>query len=304
MAGAIGLLCMLAVRDASASACPPTAIVEGSSAIAASVRAILRGHGVAVDPGRCVDGLGVRASLLGQPGSRSYRLHIEDPFGRTSDRHVSDAETAASLIESWTLPAEDDHTSSPPRSSATRQATVEVVPSSVRGPPVQWRLAGALEVAAGSDNSLWYGGALTACGPIAALCVGGRVRFAHDDSVLGPDRDITRSATEFLVLAALPFARRNVTVTPMLGLGGGWTRTSAPRPEPDVVTAPSDDLSMRVEAAVGAGLALTPRVSLVGELSASRGWSMASAVRADGRGPVVNVPSGYLRAAFACQYSP
>ena len=91
----------------------------------------------------------------------------------------------------------------------------------------------------------------------------------------------------------------------MLGLGAGWIHTGAARPEVDANTTPSDDLGLRVEAAASAGLAVSAHVSLVGEVGAAWGESIASTRREDGGGtPTVAVPRAYLRAAIACQYSP
>jgi hypothetical protein len=302
-AGVIGLSWGLALGGARAADCPPVAIVRGPSEIVASIRAILRAHEVATAVGSCPDHL-VRVTLFMEPGSRSYVLHIEDPFGRTSERRIGDAETAASLIESWALPAADDLPAPPPRPTALRRTAEAQMPSPAPIDASRWRLAGALEVAGGSDDSLWYGAALTGCRSLAALCVGGRLRVARDDSLVGPDRDVGRSATELLMLAALPLAGRVFTLTPMVGVGAGWIHSATARPEGEVATPSSDDLGVRVEVAASAGLALGPHLSLVGEIGASRGWSLASTRREVAGGAAVNLPAGYVRAAVACQYAP
>ena len=108
-----------------------------------------------------------------------------------------------------------------------------------------------------------------------------------------------RSATELLALAAFPISWGGLTLTPRLGLGAGWVHTGRP-PEGDVETARSNDLGLRLEVAGSVGLAMTAHASFVGEVSASRGWSMAH--RAD-PGRSVNVPAGYLRAGLAFQYA-
>jgi hypothetical protein len=302
-AGVIGLLGVLAIGGARAAVCPPVAIVRSPSEIGESVRVILRAHGVATAPGACPD-QGVHVTLFAQPGSRGYLLHIEDAFGRTSDRRVNDAETAASLIESWALPDAEGLPAPPPRQAAIHRVAAGDAPPS-RVDAARWRLTGALEVAGGTDSSLWYGGAVTACGSLAALCAGGRLRIARDDGLVGPDRDLARSAVELLALAALPLAGRTFTFTPALGVGVGWIHSGAARPEGDVVAPASDDLGIRVELAASAGVALASHLSLVGELGASRGLSMASTRHgASAAGAAVGVPPSYVRAAVACQYTP
>jgi hypothetical protein len=303
MTGTVGLVCALLVHDAGASACPPAAVVQGTPRIVTSVREILRAHGVAGDASSCPDQR-VRASLK-ETGAGSYHLQIEDAFGRHSDREVNDAETAASLIESWAVPVVDEVPDAVPLPAVIERGP-RPISSSLAPDSVRWRLSGSIEVAGGSDDSLWYGSALTGCATLAGFCLGGRLRLARDDSVLGPDRDISRSATEALLVAAWPLVRRNVTVTPILGIGAGWIHTGAPRPEADANTRSSNDLGARVEAAASAGLALSARVSLVGEIGASWGPSLVSVGRDDraGAGATVAVPGAYVRAAIACQYAP
>jgi hypothetical protein len=302
----IGLAYVLANRVAQAVTCPAIANVQGVAEIVESVRVMLRAHGIAVEPSpelaRCAE-RSVHAWLRREPPSRSYALHIEDPFGRTSDRQVSDAETAASLIESWALPLAAALAAPSPIPAVVRQET-DNLPRAKETPAIHWRLTGALEVAGGSDDSLWYGGTLTGCANVTTLCVGGRLRIARDDSVWGPDRDVTRSGTELLALVTLPLVRHGVRLAPMMGLGVGWVHTGPPQGEPDNMSRVSDDLALRWEAAVNAEIPLSAHLSLVGEIGVSLGRSIAASSRAGGGEVIFDAPTGYLRAAVACQYAP
>jgi hypothetical protein len=298
----------LPVRHASAMVCPPVAVLQGPTDVVLPIRAILRAHGVASELGACRADV-VRASLIAEPGSRSVRLHIEDPFGRTSDRHVSDAQTAASLIESWAVPEEE--ILPPPRPVPALARRAPAVASSVRArnEPVPWRLIGALEVAGGSDGSLWYGGTVSGCGRIASVCLGTRARIARDDGIGAHSNnsagsDLTRTATELLILAGRPWLGRGLTLTPMIGLGLGWTHFEGVPPGTDLDAVPSNDLGLRLEVAASAALPISAHVSLVGEVGASWGWSMLSSVRPVAGGVTPNPPAGHLRAAVGCQYSP
>ncbi len=308
MAATFGLAYILAIRVAHAATCPATANVQGVADIVESVRVMLRAHGIAVEPSPELAACGdrsVHAWLLREPHAPTYALHIEDPFGRTSDRQVSDAETAASLIESWALPLAADLAAPLPLSTPAivRQETDDL-PRAEETAAIRWRLTGALEVAGGSDKSLWYGGTLTGCANVAALCVGGRLRIARDDSVWGPDRDVTRSGTELLALVTLPLVRHGIRLAPMMGLGVGWVHTGPPQAEPDTMSRVSDELGLRWEAAVSGGIALTAHLSLVGEIGISLGRSIAASPRANAGDVVFDAPTGYLRAAVACQYAP
>src|SRR3954469_7855008 len=83
---------------ATGAGCPPVAIVVGAAEIVTPVAAVLRRRGVRSQPSGC--GRVVRASLVTRPDLKAYSLHIEDGYGRVSDREIADASTAASLIES------------------------------------------------------------------------------------------------------------------------------------------------------------------------------------------------------------
>jgi hypothetical protein len=300
--GAIVLLSAWTAGVAGAAGCPPIAIVDGPTEIAAPIRTILRSHGLMTARLDCPDPE-VHVTLLKEPGVGSYLLHIRDPFGRQSVRHVDDAETAASLIESWSVADTDDLAAPPP--ALYLRARDSGIRSAAASNPVHWRVVGALELAAGGDRSLWYGGALTACGPVAALCVGGRLRMARDDDLTGPDRDLARTTTEVLALAALPWRADRLVLTPVVGLGLGWIHLGAGRPDDDGSGGPaSNDLGLRAEAAGSISVGVSPHLSLVGELGGSLGWSIATSARARGVIPATRVPSEFLRIAVACQYSP
>ncbi len=189
---AIGFVCALAFAPARAAVCPPTATVSGAARIVEPVRAILRAHDVSTDARTCSgDATRVQASLAAEPGARGYVLRIEDPFGRKSERRVGDAETAASLIESWLAPETESLPAPVSRSTLARAQVADEPEKRAQEPdPIgNWRITGALEIATSGEDSLWYGGAITACGTIGALCVGGRLRLMRDDALLDLDHD-------------------------------------------------------------------------------------------------------------------
>ena len=92
-----------------------------------------------------------------------------------------------------------------------------------------WRISGAAEIAISGGDSLWYGGSVTACGSVGALCLGGRLRMVRDDNFVDLDHDSgSRSAVELLALAALPLAAHGVTLMPVLGFGVGRLHADNP----------------------------------------------------------------------------
>jgi hypothetical protein len=291
-----------AIGRARGAECPAAATVQGSARIVPEVRAILRAHGIAPDVGDC-SLRGVRASLVSSPEPRGYRLHIEDAFGRASDRVVSDAETAASLIESWVPPAAEDRppVSRPPSASVSKAPAAAL--AATGGSAARWRLAGALELSRGNDRSLWYGGEISACGRVAALCLGGRLRVARDSGLEGSTYDRVRTAAELLMLAALPLQVHTFTLTPMVGVGLGWIHAESAAFALDLDDVPTD-LGVRVEAAASLAVPLSEHLSLAAEVGASWGRSIASSTGESDDGFAVRPPAGYLRAGIACQYTP
>ena len=290
-------------RFASAAACPPVAIVQGPADVVAPIRAILHTRGVASDPTACSAEV-VHASVTAGAGSKAFILHIEDAFGRTSDHRVSDAETAASLIESWALP-EEEHLPSPRPLTPSVGQEPALVRAGVATSSVPWRLLGALEVGGSGDGAWWSGAMVSGCRRIASACVGARARVARDDMIETHDRgDVTRTETELLILAGRPFIGRKLTATPMMGLGVGWTHFEAVPPGTDLDAVPSEDLGVRLEAGASTSMPVSAHLSLVGEVSVSRGWSLLSSAVPVAGGVTPRAPTSQFRAAIGCQYAP
>ena len=302
---------MLASARVTAATCPHAATVLGAARIAEPVRAILRAHDVSTDDGECrATTARVQAWLIAESGLRGYVLRIQDPFGRKSERRISDAETAASLIESWLVPeAESLPVVAAQPTVARTQASDETEVRAAKPPPASagWRISGAAEIGHSGGDSLWYGGSVTACGSVGALCLGGRLRMVHDDNYFDLDHDSgSRSAVELLALAARPFAFNRVTLTPMLGFGVGRMHANNPVLADGEADMPGgDDFGLRLEAAASAGLALSGHLTVVGELGASHAWSLVSRTSPDAMpGLRMTAPTNYMRAAVALQYAP
>jgi hypothetical protein len=300
---------LLAYGRASAAACSPS--VTGAARIVEPVRAILRDHDASTEARECGEAAKrVHAWLIGEPGARGYVLRIEDPFGRQSERRVADAETAASLIESWLAPGTES-VSEPAAPSTAARAQVDDETETRAAPPkasdADWRVTGAAEIGTSGGDSLWYGGTLTACGSVGALCVGGRLRLARDDNFFDLDHDSgSRSAVELLALAAWPLLAHGVTLTPLVGFGVGRLHGNDPiRADGETDMPGGDDIGLRLEAAASAGFSLNRHLTLVGELGASHAWSMVSRTSTDALpGERMTAPTNYLRGALALQYTP
>src|SRR5215471_8639057 len=111
-----------------AAACPPTATLHGPAAETRQLEGLLLEQGVVVSGVACPHRT-VAATLGRLPGTRGLWLHIQDGYGRASDRQVADARTAASLIGSWVLGEDADFIAAPaPTSAPSRPPVIAAAP--------------------------------------------------------------------------------------------------------------------------------------------------------------------------------
>ena len=213
---------------ASDASCPPAAHLDGARRLVGAVGRVLRAHGVIVDPASC-SSAAVRVSIEAPPRGAPLTLHIQNRFGRASDREVADVDTAASLIETWAL-REDESLVAPP--ALTPVPAVVAAPKAVVPAAAPWVVDASLEAATTSDASVWYGPTLGACGRVGRLCVGGRARVARDAGVGGPpdDRVYTRTDVDVLATVGTKLGSGPVTLTPQIGVGAGRASSSRPAP--------------------------------------------------------------------------
>lgn len=301
--------------------CAAAAVVSGSDELVASVAILLRQHGVGSDGRGCAGRVRVvRASLDRDRDAPYHRLHIDDGFGRTSDRKIADASTAASLIESWTL-GEDTDLLSPRALAASTPAPAAIASASAAAPsplitPWAWRVMVAGEGATNLGGTALVGAGATACARLGPLCVGGRARLGRgaevstlrDFPTMFATVDLTRTAGDLMLVASLPLTWRRFVVTPLLGLGAGWGRTLG-RPtgalaqiRPDL-SASRDDFAARAEAAAMAGLRLGTRWAIVTEIGTSVGRRVSGEPADPLAAPLEPLPPVMARVSMGIEYA-
>jgi len=282
--------------------CPPVAVVEGAAEIVAPVAAVLRRRGLRSEPSGC--GRVVRASLMTRPDLKAYSLHIEDGYGRVSDREIADASTAASLIESWAIDEDADVLA--PRAPTIAVASAPLAPlPPAAGPPVAFRVMTLGEVTTATDGSVWYGGALTACGRLGSICVGGRARIARNegDGGGGLSVTLTRSRIDAGAAALMPLSWGGFTFAPMIGVGLHWTRTAMTTNQIPVQM-DTDDLALGVEGGLGAAFAVSANWSVVGEVGGLFANSVSSREEGDPRWDFLpGPPRGFVHLGGGLQYT-
>lgn len=170
---------------------------------------------------------------------------IEDGDGRACERVLASPQVAATLIESWTrsdlsadllgppAPMPSDRrgppaaTAAPPPAPGLILGEDAVVASEPRAPWGAWLLL-AGEATAGTNRTTAFGFRAAACGRVGRACLGGLVRFGYDPGLTGNSESLEteRLALDGLLLADFPLEWSRVALTPGLGIGGGWTRSS------------------------------------------------------------------------------
>jgi hypothetical protein len=289
------------------TACPPVAIVEGAAEIVTPVAAVLRRRGLRSEPSGC--GRVVRASLVARPGANAYGLHIEDGYGRVSDRDIADASTAASLIESWAIDEDADVLA--PRTRPGRDRTRAGRPARsglgrVRGLPRDdpWRSRHRhrrlrlVRRRPGGVRARW-------------IDVPGRPRrIARDgggDGGGGLTGYLTRTRIDAGAAAALPLSRGAFTLAPAIGVGLYWTRSTAnqiPLEIPvEILADVVDDFALGVDAGIGAAYGVGAHWSIVSELGALFANPVSSR-RDDSRWDLVPLPPrGFFHVGLGLQYA-
>jgi hypothetical protein len=216
-----------------------------------------------------------------------------------SERRVSDADTAATLIETWTTTEEADLLG--PHEHASTSSVPVVDGSASSSPTANWRVGTAAEAAAGTDGSRWYGGNATACGSFYGVCLGGRVRVARDSGSAGPAAlyDQIQTTGELLGVAALPRSFGRLTFIPLIGIGGAWTNVS---PQTGTNTVPAARHALCIEAAAGGAMEISRRWSVGLEIGGAVNGLATSSESMSGfsiRGPGV-----LIRAALGITWTP
>ena len=242
--------------------CTATTTLDGPSALTTPIARGLEGNGITVGRQGTCPGHSVRATVA-PATARAFTLHIEDGFGRTSDRALSDPGTAVSLIESWAVEEDSALLASPsPPHDAGAPPAVETAAATTAAAGL--RLYGGFASAVGRDGSVWGGGVVGGCARLGVSCLGAELFFAHDLGWAGDAADpgTTRSAAELLVTAALPLASGRWLLMPAVGIGAGWMRTRVAAEDVDSPAETANTLGFRGALSVLAGLALANHVAV------------------------------------------
>jgi hypothetical protein len=305
MATVFALALTTPAAPAAAVPCPATAALEGPSRVTAPIASALKAHGVAIGTSSACPGRTVRAVVAPATPARGYKLHIEDGFGRTSDRVIAEPGMAVSLIESWAVEEDADLlTVVPPPVAAATSVTVAAPATAAASP---FYLYGGLNSALGSDHSIWAGGQVGGCDRVGAICVGGKARLLRDTALGGPTADAgaSRTSADLLVTAGVPFSHGRLLLMPAVGIGAGWMRTHVSAEGADAPAETANTFGVRGETSLLVGVSLAKHVMVALDL----GGTFAPAARPDpateqtGTPSLPGEPKASFQAALGCVWA-
>ncbi|HET7499515.1 MAG TPA: hypothetical protein VFK02_00875 [Kofleriaceae bacterium] len=211
----------LVERTTGAEPCPPRAELTGDVAAVARVRDELGRLGVATG--------------AASPGCRSVRAHVQldeggaiavaivDDSRRSEGRLVSDAALAAAWIDSWVhdeLDASWEPQRDPPARAAAPIASSGAVVAR-RSVLDRGALAVDYEQSFTGDAASWSGGSAAGCAVLGPVCVGLRVRYAHQQPGDPVEPTAERIELAALATASVGFSLGRMAIVPELGLGAG-----------------------------------------------------------------------------------
>jgi hypothetical protein len=311
LTGMMVAVALTSAAPAAAVPCPATAALEGPPRVTAPIASALKAHGVAIGTTASCPGRTVRAVLTPAAPARGYRLHIEDGFGRTSDRLIAEPGMAVSLIESWAVEEDADLLTvapppAPPAAAVTAAVTAAAPPVVMAASP--FYLHGGVTSALGSDHSIWAGGGVAGCARLGAICVGGKARLMRDTRLGGQTADAGafRTGADVLVTAGLPLAHGRLLLMPTVGIGAGWLRTFVSAEDVDSPAETANTFGLRGEASVLAGVALAKHVMVALDLGGtfSPGARPEPAMEQRFTSNLPGEPKATLLAALSCLWAP
>jgi hypothetical protein len=210
-------LCLFAARRADAAPCPPAVALTGEPALVSAVRAQLAARGIAPEAPACPV---VRAHV--ERRGAWLVVGIDGPDGVPVERAVTEAATAATVIESWTredvaAPLLETHAA--PAGELAVVAPAPAIPAGPHG----IQLFAAEETSLASDGTVWEGMQLGACVMLGPICAAARL---HAGSVVSrPARwdGFARKGGELYAGIDVPIAVGRNRLS--LGFGAGYGTT-------------------------------------------------------------------------------
>lgn len=256
--------------SASATPCPAAVDLTGDPEAVAAVTSVLESRGIALaDPDRPECG-GTRVTVT----KRGPNLVVTQP-ALAEERVVSDAVTAATVIESWSA-AFVGPSSAPPALASRPLATTALAPAPLIAGPSDELVAVptakphgvhvfiAMETSFAVDRSSWLGAVGGVAIPIGRVWLAARARVAAVVDGPAPWR-LDRTAEDALFGAEVPFVRGSTVL--WLGASAGMGAVHTSIDGPDRMSVGSETFGLRADAHVTWTIHVVPHLAL--DLSAA-----------------------------------
>ena len=218
---------LLATSVARATPCAPSAHVTGDPELVTVVGELLVRHGI-LNEG---DGCPVVRARLERRGVVIAVVRVSEPI---EERLVSEAVTAATVIESWSRsdfqdPLLELHEPVMPSPSTATAPTISqsATPPASYVPPRGVQAFGAMETSFADDRTIWAGGVVGVCIQLGRTCATARARFATVVDGPGMWREAERHAADVLFGGDVPFGLGATKVSFGFGAGMGTVNTGS-----------------------------------------------------------------------------
>jgi len=217
----VALVVLVTAHVARAEPCPPAVALTGDDALVGVIRELLEARGITHETPRCP---AIRARV--ERRGPLLVVGTDGPDGVPIERAVTEAATAATVIESWTR----SDVAAPLLATRTVPALEDAAPRTVASasPPAARgiQLFAAEETSVASDRTVWQGMQLEACIMMGPICAAARV---HGGKVIAEPASwagFARNGAEVYAGIDVPIALGHTRLTPgfAAGFGAMFTR--------------------------------------------------------------------------------
>ena len=257
---------------ADAPQCQPSVRLEGDAEARGVISETLEANGVLSHGEVGCARLVVQVSR----DEEGLTLRMADVEGRTAQRTVSDAKTAATVIESWATPdlmAPAEPAAQPAPAPSLTESSPTKTAAHVGEPRERGYAIGIwLGPSVSEDRGLWGDLTITGCGRIGPVCLGGGHRVSIDFGGHGraAESDTDRRSIDLFASLEIPIIRKKLAVSPGVAAGVGWLQMSldddGPGRLPDQETEQTD-ASFRLAATLSVSTEIVPRLRFGGRLA-------------------------------------
>ena len=254
----LGLVALVTRPGAAAVPCRPAVVLYGEAALVRSVAAELATRGISTEPQPGCDAVDATVSRA----SGALRVDLVKGDARTVSRDVSDAATAATVLESW---ARDDVSRAllEGRLPAEEHAPAGPAPVPVAATELPYSVSLVAGTARSGDGAVWLDGGLAACFVFGPACLGVLARGNFDLGETGASARLHthRMGLDILVTGDLPVKLGTLVLRPGIGFGAGWmqSRYTGETASSSVGNVTVDAGGIRVEGRVVLSIPLFPK---------------------------------------------